>query len=433
MMDLSWFYRQWQVNQQRRIEQLPQWLEQNGLVFWDDFTTFRPRALTGQQYTWRTPTEAQPNDPITFPILGGKRCMYKEGAYNYFHTDLQMASSSWTFSVWCYDNLGTCNNQQVANLNTSAGSIMFNHHATNGKHRLAIWANNASTYIVDDGAAPVGTWTHYLARQYTQGWELWINGVKIGSTTRSRNYDTTLLRFLHTNCFGVAIRCAAFYNRALTTDEIADLYSNSADWLASRLPTGYMDYAFIKCDGASGHVLDTGLTMAKGTWWEVTAAMDASKTSTAPIGTGVSKTDDNFAMWLHKDSSRQWVEAVYGNGNSANYIYNYDLTTTEPHTYRQDTRNGRLYVDGQYVGHSTNRDYSITGRKIIIAGCWRGSAIQDVFKGYLGECRIINDYNTVLRHYVPCKRLSDNAVGMYDLVNDTFTALTGSSVTDTLS
>lgn len=432
MMDLSWFYRQWQVNQQRRLAELPPWLEQNGLVFWDDFTTFRPRALTGQQYTWRTPTEAQPNDPITFPVLGGKRCMYKEGAYNSLYTDLQMASSSWTFSVWCYDNLGTCNNQQVANLLTSAGSIMFNHKANNGKHRLAIWTNSTSAFIVDDGTAPVGTWTHYLARQYTQGWELYINGSRIGSNTRTRNYTSETLRFLHTNCFGVALRCAAFYNRALTTDEITALYNNSADWLASRLPTGYMDYAYLKCDGASGHVLDTGLTMEKGIWWDVTAAMDASMTSTPPIGTGVSKTDDNFAMWLHKDSSRQWVEAVYGNGNTASYIYNYDLTTTEPHLYRQDTRSGKLYVDGQYVGHATSYDYTITGRKIIIAGCWRGSAIQSVFKGYLGAVRIVNR-STVLRHYVPCKRLSDNAVGMYDLVNDTFTALTGASVTDTLS
>lgn len=432
---MDYFFEKWHHNWQARYGELPPWLPKEGLDFWDDFTEPRARALTGQRITYSTDAD---HDPITFVKLGGKNCLYKEGDNNIIYATpcKQSISTSYTLGVWVYDSLGTCNNQQVSNLtiySPSGYSVMLNHKATNGKYRLGMWNGSSTVNYVDGGASVSQRWDFMVIRQNASNWEFWLNGSKVGSANRSNAYGINNLRFLHTNCWGVAIRCAFLYTRAITDAEMATIYTNSADWKASRLPDGYEDWRWLKCAGTTGAYIDTGLTGYSFSW-QVEAVLASNATSKPPIGTGYSKTDGNYAFWLHNESSGKWIEAVYGNGNNSDYILTYDINTLEPHTYAKMAK--LLYVDGVAVGTVTRTGASSNTRKLALAGCWRGSALNTAFQGWLGECEIWRmgaNGRTDLRHYVPAKRTSDNATGMYDTINDTFTALTGSSVTDTLS
>lgn len=62
--------------------ELPSWLPQNGLLYYDDLTEYRTRALTGQAYYRRESAGPDPNPPIVFVNLKGKSCMYKAEALN---------------------------------------------------------------------------------------------------------------------------------------------------------------------------------------------------------------------------------------------------------------------------------------------------------------------------------------------------------------
>ena len=431
---MDYFFDKWHRNAARRYDELPSWLPKSGLDFWEDFTEPHDRALTGQRITYSTDAD---HDPITFPKLGGKYCMYKEGSNNIVFASpmKQSMSTNYTLGVWVYDHLGTCNNQQVSNLtvyNPSSYSVMLNHKATNGKYRLGMWNGSSTVSYVDGSASVKQRWDFMVIRQNASNWEFWLNGSKVGSANRTNAYGINNLRFLHNNCFGVAVRCAFFYTRAITDAEMATIYSNSENWKATRLPDGYDDYKYLQCSGAQNTYIDTGLT-GRPTLIELTAALASGVNSKPPFGTGKSKTEGNYSLWLHNENSRKWVEAVYGNGNDSNYLYTYDVNVLEPHTYT--IYGSLLFVDGVNVGNASRVGGSYS-YKFAIAGCWRGSALNTSFQGYLGDVKIsgvtAQGQLQLVRHYIPAKRLSDNATGMYDIITDTFTALSGSSVVNTI-
>jgi hypothetical protein len=82
----------------------------------------------------------------------------------------------------------------------------------------------------------------------------------------------------------------------------------------------------------------------------------------------------------------------YPNGGSAYRTVTFDSTQATPWTSANV-----LNIGGYMSGSSTFR-----GIKIRIYGCQ------------------IKEDDTIVRNYLPCYRISDNVVGLYDIVNDLF-------------
>lgn len=188
---------------------------------------------------------------------------------------------------------------------------------------------------------------------------------------------------------------------------------------ASRLPDGYEEYQWYHNNVTDGRpYIDTGLLGSMTQVWELTAFLTRSN-EYPPIGTGNTKSDGNFSIWLHNKSDRKSVEGVFGNGANASYSVEQSMDVTTPHTYRMELANGTLYVDGVLAGTATTIGTMPTPKTLPLLGCWRGNSVYSSFEsGYLGETKIWDD-GALVRHYVPALRLADNAPGMYDLCNST--------------
>jgi hypothetical protein len=159
----------------------------------------------------------------------------------------------------------------------------------------------------------------------------------------------------------------------------------------------------------------------------------AQKTSTNTnqpfIGDGYAKDKGNFAVWLSNMSSTAYcVEASFGNGGASTYkvqspIGTYDVT--QWHTYKTDIANGNLYVDNELIGTASEISDFTQSVKLVLFASWRNSSPNGYFTGRLGECIFLRN-GLPLRYFVPCKRISDNVAGFYDLCGS-INAATGTS------
>lgn len=64
-----------------------------------------------------------------------------------------------------------------------------------------------------------------------------------------------------------------------------------------------------------------------------------------------------------------------------------------------------------------------------VFGFWYGGTGEYLMKGNIFEILVEGSDNSVKYHYVPCKRNSDNKVGLYDIVNNVFSSPSGFTIT----
>ena len=197
---------------------------------------------------------------------------------------------------------------------------------------------------------------------------------------------------------------------------------------SSRLPGGYKEYRyFYRNNPDITTYIDTGLNLSSTMTWELSATLGVLQGDFSPIGTGNTKSDSNYALWIHNKDSRVSAEAVFGNGNSSACIVEVSVDTTKVHTYKMVLNTGQFYIDGVLAGTASSVGGVSTAKKLIVSGCWRGSQVQGIFKGWQGETLIRNN-GVLARDYVPCLRISDDKPGMYDLVSGAFQSLAGENV-----
>ena len=103
--------------------------------------------------------------------------------------------------------------------------------------------------------------------------------------------------------------------------------------------------------------------------------------------------------------------------NSTNYVVTGQSTLFR---YKVKLDKNNLYVDGvlkntwTYASFTTNYNALLFARKVNSNG-----AIQERSKMRLYNCKIW-DNGTLIRNFIPCYRISDNELGLYDLVNNVF-------------
>ena len=184
-------------------------------------------------------------------------------------------------------------------------------------------------------------------------------------------------------------------------------------WTVETLDTLPVGFTRIDATHRSNSYIDTGLLTDSTDEWIITCRRTGKLGNYPIIGGGNTKTDSNMTLWLNNQTNL--VEFTFGDGGSNAY----KVTTTaynvsEFHTYRMKLSTGEAWLDGNYIGQSSSLSSVPNPKKLVLYGCWRGSANFSSFDGALAEAIIIRD-GVEVRHFVPCIRNSDKRTGLLDL------------------
>lgn len=173
------------------------------------------------------------------------------------------------------------------------------------------------------------------------------------------------------------------------------------------LPTGYTQVEYLRSSGTQ--YIDTGVIADNNL--RVVIDMQASATSGNPIG------------------------SIYRNGST--YIrYHFSVTATYYRWYIDTTNNqirtdglrhiwdiqptnGKIYRDEVQINSFTPTTFDTDVTFRLFGRNSNESSLQTKDTITVYSCKMYSD-NTLIRDFIPCYRNSDNEIGLYDLVTDTF-------------
>ncbi len=172
------------------------------------------------------------------------------------------------------------------------------------------------------------------------------------------------------------------------------------------LPVGYTQLQYIESTGTQ--YIDTGITNVQtGSVVEVTFQ------------------SDNFDGWHtvygNKRGSNNWIAYTLNTATQQNsYIYGtyYDTDypiTTDKHTIRQESN--KFYLDGTLAYTAAERTFTNDTNLLLFARA--STNTEYMFHGKIYAAKIWND-GTMVGDFVPARRNSDDAIGMFDTVSGQF-------------
>lgn len=174
----------------------------------------------------------------------------------------------------------------------------------------------------------------------------------------------------------------------------------------SILPSGYTQVEYI--ESSETQYIDTGFKPNQDTKLEIDYKyIDDGITRHDWSAFGVNElfvlSSSNISPMLFKYNSTKYTSTV---------------STLERHKVKFDKNN--VYVDGNLIYTFTYSTFQANYNALLFARRANSNgALQERSKMQLYDCKIY-DNNVLIRHFIPCKRNSDNEVGLYDLVNDVF-------------
>lgn len=182
------------------------------------------------------------------------------------------------------------------------------------------------------------------------------------------------------------------------------------------LPSAYQEVDYIESTGTQ--YINTGYSNTNG-WSMIANVMRSSNASALVKLCGINGSGSECLVF--------WTEStklvnIYNGGvskqtnspiglNDAMHKVECKLTTTQTYFAIDDT------VVINESGTYTSR---LSGNVPIMCGIRNGSTIEDGFSGRWGVIHFFNNDGTEVHTFVPCYRKSDNVVGMYDTVSNTF-------------
>ena len=184
------------------------------------------------------------------------------------------------------------------------------------------------------------------------------------------------------------------------------------------LPDGYTQLEYLESSGTQ--YIDTGYKANQKTEYEVkfsySKMIDSSNGFV--LGARISSTEENLSVTC--DSGTIFV----GRGNNYASI---NSSTIVNQKYKIKVTENSIVKDGATIG-STANDFEGTGTyNVRLFGCINNGVAYRTFSGKIYYCKIW-DNGELVREFIPCKRNSDNVLGMYDKVNNVFYTNSGSGV-----
>ena len=284
-----------------------------------------------------------------------------------------------------------------------------------------------------------GQWNHFLGTFDGSSLKTYINGVlvntkaitngilsrsklTIGARCRGSSYDTF---------FQGKINDVRIYDHCLSAAEVREVaqglvlhYKLDGFNNASILPTQYQQLEYIESAGTS--YFDTGYKF------------DITNDEFKVIFKG-NDTSNNGMIFASSSAPYIWLYYYSSNGiriyadNSSNGQQGITGITSDLNQHTAEFKNKTYYIDGSNKGTLSNT-YGNTKNNIWLFS-YGGNGYP--FKGRIYYVEIKNN-GTYKRIFIPAKRLSDAAIGMYDLITQTFytssnTAFTAGAAVGTLT
>lgn len=179
----------------------------------------------------------------------------------------------------------------------------------------------------------------------------------------------------------------------------------------SKLPQGYTELSYIQGDGAS--YINTGFNPNQNTVVRADMAHYLSSETCWIFGARNGTNVGAFGFLTY----RSFYRADYGTATT-----NLSRTPTKRFVIEMDKNVAK--VDGAVVATATVQTFSTNYPIYLFANNNAGSAAGFSIPKIYG-CEIYND-DILMREFIPCRRNSDNALGMYDTVHGTFYQNAGS-------
>ena len=180
-----------------------------------------------------------------------------------------------------------------------------------------------------------------------------------------------------------------------------------------RLPSEYQEVEYIEADG--DQYIDTGMTLSEKNEAELKIS-NITYGNTKIFGSRTSATSDNFAVI---STATSLVCDFYNYNNNRLTV---STPIAEPITIKTG-RNG-LQINDNTKSITTFSSFTTPDNAYIFSGSGTFPAAYTNAKARLYYCKIrLYDtyiYGELVRDFVPCYRKSDNEIGLYDLVTNTF-------------
>ena len=115
------------------------------------------------------------------------------------------------------------------------------------------------------------------------------------------------------------------------------------------------------------------------------------------------------------------TNGVFYAGCGSNYAASSVSVDTSPHVFKIDSAAKVVSLDGTQIIDLSSSNYNGTSDANIYLGNIMGSGTNYTVEARIYDAKIWSA-GVLIRDYVPCYRIADGVIGVYDLVNDTFTA-----------
>ena len=179
----------------------------------------------------------------------------------------------------------------------------------------------------------------------------------------------------------------------------------------SKLPQGYTELSYIQGDGAS--CINTRFNPNQSTVVRAGIANDLSSVTCWIFGARNGTNDGAFGFLTYKGAYR----ADYGTETT-------NLSGTPTERFIIEMNKNSVKIDGAVIATASVQTFATNYPMFLFANNNAGSAAGFSTTKIYG-CKIYNG-DVLMREFIPCRRNSDNALGMYDTVHGTFYQNAGS-------
>ena len=192
----------------------------------------------------------------------------------------------------------------------------------------------------------------------------------------------------------------------------------------SDLPSGYEQLTYIESTGTQ--YIDTGLDFKNVYGYEVRYRSMGKVKSNANYDLdgifGINSIGADTKIWYIYSNNKPSVSIILRGGKSINYYYSsYDAYYAAIHHVKVET-DGTVWYNGENIG--TISGFTTTansGTLYLFCACDNTSLTPYYYsKTRMYHVKFYGESQALLGDFVPCKRISDGVLGMYDAVSGTF-------------
>ena len=204
----------------------------------------------------------------------------------------------------------------------------------------------------------------------------------------------------------------------------------------SRLPEGYTEVEYIRQSSSTiRHNSSNKWTvpinnMVSGDSFTIIFSMDSTGQNGVSRYISIFGSDEVFAIRQDSGYGYNLNTKYFTNANTARGNYTMEYDTKLSFNYKPSLITVTNVTTGvqTLVNLSQSSGYNPSG-ELGVYGYWYGGTGEYLMKGNVYEIKIEGTDETIKYNYIPCKRDSDNKVGLYDIVNNVFASPSGFTIT----